>query len=138
MMAECNTINEPVVLFDGICNYCNTMVNFAIRNDKKAKLRFAILQSETGIALRKKYNVPVQIDSVIFIENDKAYIYTAAALHICKYLDWPAKFLYAFIIIPSFIATPVYKWIAHNRYKWFGKKESCMIPTPDVRNRFLN
>lgn len=127
----------PIVLFDGVCNYCNTMVNFAIRNDKKATLRFTALQSETGQALRKKYGIGDDIDSLIFIENSKAYTYSNAALGICKYLDWPAKALYAFIIFPDFIAVPFYTWIAKNRYKWFGKKETCMIPTADVRSRFL-
>ena len=131
-------IESPVIIFDGICNYCNTMVNFVICNDKKAKLRFATLQSVTGIAIRKKYNVPNEIDSLIFIENDTAYIYASAALHICKYLDWPAKFLYTLNIFPSFISNSIYKWIAHNRYKWFGKKDACMVPTLEVRNRFLD
>ena len=129
---------QSVVLFDGVCNYCNTMVNFAIRNDKKARLKFAPLQSETGLKLRSRYNIPATVDSLVFIENGKAYIYADAALNICKYLDWPAKMLYGLSIFPSFICNPVYKWIAKNRYKWFGKKESCIVPTPVVRSRFLN
>lgn len=131
-------LSNPIVLFDGVCNYCNAMVNFAIRNDKNAVLRFAALQSETGIALRKKFNIDPAVDSLIFIEHDKFFTYADAALGICKYLDWPAKMLYTFAIFPSFICNPVYKWIARNRYKWFGKKEACMIPTPDVKSRFIN
>lgn len=133
-----NEINHPLVLFDGVCNYCNAMVNFAIRNDKDAKLRFGMLQSETGIKLKLKYNISEDVDSLIFIDNGKAFVYADAALRICKYLDWPAKALFIFIIIPSFISNPVYRWIAHNRYKWFGKKETCMIPSPDVRKRFID
>lgn len=132
-----NPGSYPVVIFDGVCNYCNSMVNFAIRNDKEAALRFTTMQSETGAALRMQYHVPDTADSLVFIDNNKAYTYAGAALRICKYLDWPAKMLYAFIIIPSFISNPVYKWIARNRYKWFGKKETCMIPAPGVRARFL-
>lgn len=129
---------NPIVLFDGVCNYCNAMVNFAIRNDKKAILKFAPLQSEPGKQLRDQYNIPKEIDSVIFIDNGTSYTYADAAIRITKYLSWPAKALYAFIIIPKFIRQPVYKWIARNRYKWFGKKEECMIPTGDIKSRFLS
>jgi len=129
---------NPIVLFDGVCNYCNAMVNFAIRNDKKARLRFAPLQSETGIRLKNQFNISADVDSLVLIEKNEAYIYANAALHICKYLDWPAKILYAFSIIPSFICNPIYKWIAKNRYKWFGKKQTCMIPSPGVKKRFID
>ncbi|MGK2862592.1 MAG: thiol-disulfide oxidoreductase DCC family protein [Chitinophagaceae bacterium] len=132
-----NTGEEKIVLFDGVCNYCNAMVNFAIRFDKKALLKFAALQSEAGVLFKKKYNIPAEIDSVIFIDQGKAYYHSDAALRIAFYLHWPAKALYGLIIVPGFIRQPVYKWIARNRYKWFGKKETCMIPTKEVRNRFL-
>lgn len=114
------------------------MVNFAIRNDRTAKLKFAAIQSSTGEKLRKEFNISTTIDTVILIDNGKVYTYADAAVRICKYLDWPARMLYAFIIIPPFISQPFYKWIARNRYKWFGKKESCMIPTPEARERFLD
>ena len=129
--------DQKIVLFDGICNYCNAMVNLAIRNDKKATLKFATLQSETGKNFRRRYNIPDEIDSVILIENEKFYTYSDAAIRIAKYLRWPAKALYALIVIPRFIRQPIYKWIAKNRYKWFGKKEQCVIPTPNVKGRFL-
>ena len=129
--------NNPIVLFDGVCNFCNNMVNFAIRHDKKATLKFAPLQSATGEKLKEQYHIPSSIDTVIFIDQGKVYTYAQAGIRICKYLNWPAKMLYAFKIVPKFISQPVYKWIARNRYKWFGKKESCMIPTKDVRQRFL-
>jgi predicted DCC family thiol-disulfide oxidoreductase YuxK len=128
---------NPIVLFDGVCNYCNAMVNFAIRNDKKAVLKFAPLQSTVGICLREQYKISADIDSVIVIENEKAYTYSDAAIRIARHLRWPARAFYALIIIPQFIRQPLYKWIAKNRYKWFGKKEECMIPTPDVKARFL-
>ena len=114
------------------------MVKFAIRNDKNARLRFAPLQSSIAAELRSHYNIPAETDSVILIENDEVYTYSEAALRICKYLDWPAKILYGFIIIPRFLRQPVYKWIARNRYKWFGKRETCMVPTADVKQRFLD
>lgn len=129
--------DERIVLFDGICNYCNAMVNFAIRNDKKAILKFAPLQSAAGKAVKEKYKIALEIETVIFIENGKVYTYSDAAIHIAKYLRWPAKAFYAFIIVPAFIRQPVYKWIARNRYKWFGKKDECMVPGTDVKTRFL-
>ena len=130
--------NEKIVLFDGVCNYCNAMVNFAIRNDKKAVIKFAPLQSEAGIMLKEKYKINPEIDSVIFIDNGKVYTYSDAAIRITKYLRWPSKGLYAFNIVPKFIREPLYKWVAKNRYKWFGKKESCMIPDANVKARFLD
>lgn len=129
---------NPIVLFDGVCNYCNAMVNFAIRNDKKAILKFSPLQSEAGKRLREEYKIVSEIDSVILIEQGSVYTYSDAAIRIAKYLRWPAKALYGLTIIPKFIRQPFYKWIAKNRYKWFGKKEECMIPTPDVKARFLD
>ena len=129
---------NPIVLFDGICNYCNAMVNFAIRNDKKAILKFAPLQSEAGRGLKEKYQIKPDIDSIIFIDQEKVYTYSDAALRIAKYLRWPAKALYAFMIVPKFIRQPFYKWVAKNRYNWFGKKETCMVPGPGVRARFLD
>ena len=129
---------NPVILFDGVCNYCNAMVNFAIRNDKKAILKFAPLQSAAGKSLKEKYNIAPGIDSVIFIEQEKVYTYSDAAIRIARHLQWPAKALYSLIVIPKFIRQPFYKWIARNRYKWFGKKEECMIPTPEVKARFLD
>lgn len=130
-------MDKPVVLFDGICNFCNQMVNFAIRNDKKAKLKFAPLQSTAGQQLLKEFNVSPSADTIVFIEKGKVFTYASASIRICKYLDWPVKMLYIFIIIPAFISQPFYKWIARNRHKWFGKKDSCMVPTPELKERFL-
>jgi len=114
------------------------MVNFAIRHDKKGRLQFAPLQSDTGKALLQQYQLPPDTDSVVFIDQGKVMLHSDAALGIARYLDWPAKILYGFIIIPRFIRNPFYKWIAKNRYRFFGKKETCMIPTPDVKSRFLD
>ena len=129
---------EKIVLFDGVCNYCNAMINLAIRNDKKGVLKFATLQSETGKQIKSKYDIPSEIESVIFIENGEVYAYSDAAIRIARHLRWPAKALFGFIIIPKFIRQPIYRWIARNRYKWFGKREECMIPTPELKERFLN
>jgi predicted DCC family thiol-disulfide oxidoreductase YuxK len=129
---------NTIILFDGVCNFCNGAVNFVIQRDKKSLIKFAPLQSDVGRQLLKQYNLPVNtFNSFIFIEDGKAYTQSTAALKVCKYLTawWPL--FYGFIIVPKFIRDGIYKWIAKNRYKWFGKKEQCMIPTPEIRDRFL-
>jgi len=133
-----NLDNESVIFFDGICNYCNAMVNFAIRNDKKASLKFSPLQSFAGKQMMKEFKIPAEVDSIIFLDKGKVYTHSDAAIRITKYLRWPSKAFYAFIIVPQFVRQPLYKWVARNRYRWFGKKEKCMVPTPDVKARFLD
>jgi len=133
--------NSPhsIILFDGVCNFCNSSVNLIIKNDKKGYFKFAALQSETGVGLQKKFNLdPTELSSFILIENDKMYKKTSAALRVAKHMDKLYPLLYAFIILPPFMRDWAYNIIAKNRYKWFGKKDSCMIPTQDVRSRFLN
>lgn len=128
----------PIILFDGVCNFCNNAVNFVIKRDKKASIHFAPLQSEIGRQLLIKYQLPTNtMNTFIFIESGKAYMKSTAALKVCRYLNglWPLS--YSFIIVPKFFRDGIYNWIAKNRYKWFGIKQECMIPTPDVRSRFL-
>ncbi len=130
--------NSPVILFDGICNFCDGAVNFTIKKDKHKKIKFAPLQSEAGRRLLLQYGLPGNyMSSFLFIENGKVYSRSTAVLRVCKYLKglWPL--CYAFIIVPPFIRNAVYNFIGKNRYKWFGQKDECMIPTPDVRARFL-
>ncbi len=131
-------LNAPVILFDGVCNLCNTAVQFVIKYDPKNIFQFASLQSEPGQALLKKYQLPVQdFNSFILIENEKLFIKSTAALKVAKQLNGPVKLLYGFIIVPAFIRNAVYSIIAKNRYRWFGKKDSCMMPSPALQNRFL-
>lgn len=130
--------SNSTILFDGVCNLCNGAVTFVIKRDKKSQIKFAALQSETGQRLLKQFNLSANIfNSFIFIEDGIAYTQSTAALKVCKYLTamWPL--LYGFIIVPGFIRDRIYKWIAKNRYKWFGKQEQCMIPTPELKERFL-
>lgn len=127
-----------IVLFDGECNFCDASVQFIIKNDPKGNIRFASLQSAIGQKLLKAQHVPADIDSMIFIEESKVYYKSAAAFRICRYLKAPWKWLYPLVIIPFPIRNLMYDIIATNRYTWFGKKESCMIPPPDIRNRFLS
>ncbi len=125
-----------IIFFDGVCNLCNRFVAFIIRNDKEKKFYFSPLQGETA-----KTRLPVEItrgvDSVILLEDDKIYTKSAAALRIARSLKglWPLA--YGLMIVPGFIRNSVYDLVARRRYKWFGKKEACMVPTPELRARFL-
>lgn len=114
------------------------MVNFSIRCDKQKNIRYAPLQSNTGIQLRQQYNIPAAVDSLVFIEDNKAYTYSSAALRICRHYAYPGKLISLLLVIPVFIRDPVYKWIAANRYKWFGKTAQCMVPSPGVKELFLD
>ena len=130
---------KAIILFDGVCNLCNSSVQFVIKHDRSENFLFAALQSQTGQALLKQYNLPQQgFDSFVLMQNEKVFLKSTAALHVAKQLNGPAKLLYGFIIVPAFIRNAVYNFIAKNRYKWFGKKDSCMMPTPTLQSRFLN
>lgn len=129
---------KNIILFDGVCNLCNGAVNFVIKNEKGDRFRFAALQEGVGPELLDKYDInPADTDSIVLIENGKAYIKSTAALRIARHLKGLYPLLYFFIIIPVPIRNWVYDWVARNRYRWFGKMESCMIPTPELREKFL-
>jgi predicted DCC family thiol-disulfide oxidoreductase YuxK len=131
-------MEHPVILFDGVCNYCNGMVNFLIRKDRKEILRFAALQSKAGQELLQQYKLPTTaFDTFILIEQGKVYKRSSAALRLYNKLPWYWKWTQVFWIVPRFLRDAVYNLIARNRYKWFGKKEECMVPTEDVKSRFL-
>lgn len=130
--------NNPIILFDGVCNFCNGIVNFIIRQDKKNLFRFAALQSESGKKLLEQYGIDWKNnDSFVVIQNGKAYEKSTAALKVSNQLPWYWKWSQLFWILPKFIRDALYNIIAKNRYKWFGKKEECMIPTPELKERFL-
>ena len=132
-------MDNPIILFDGVCNFCNYWVTFAIKRDRKNKLKFTPLQGETAKQLLPQFHInPSSLSSVIFIDNGKAYTQSSAAIQICKHLDGGWKLFYALIIIPKFMRDGLYNIIARNRYKWFGKKESCLIPTAELKERFLD
>lgn len=138
MITSDSNNNFSIVLFDGVCNFCNSSVNKIIRHDKKNKFKFAALQSEIGKKLLQKYSIdPAKTDSIILIENNVAFIKSTAILKISKHLNGLYPLAYGFIIIPAFIRDEVYDYIARNRYKWWGKKDSCMIPTAEVREKFI-
>lgn len=131
--------DQRLILFDGVCNFCNYWVNFAIKKDRRRKLKFTTLQGETAKEVLPRYHInPTSLSSVIFIDNGKAYTQSSAALQICRHLNGGWKLFYSLIIIPKFIRDFFYNIIARNRYKWFGKKEECMVPTPEIKDRFLD
>jgi len=130
--------NKSLLLFDGVCNLCNSSVQFILLRDKKDRFRFASLQSDYGQNLLREHNLPTEsFNSLVLVENDKVYKKSTAALRIARKLKglWPL--LFAFIIIPPFIRNFVYDIIAKNRYRWFGKKEECMLPRPEWKQKFL-
>ncbi|HMQ69059.1 MAG TPA: thiol-disulfide oxidoreductase DCC family protein [Ignavibacteria bacterium] len=129
---------DKIILFDGVCNLCNSSVNFIIDHDKKDVFRFASLQSEAGQEILETNKLSTkEFKSIIFSDNGKIYTQSSAVLRIVK--DFPGlwKLFYGFIIVPPVIRNYFYDIIADNRYRWFGKKDSCRIPTPELRNKFL-
>jgi predicted DCC family thiol-disulfide oxidoreductase YuxK len=131
-------MEHPIILFDGVCNLCNASVQFIINRDPKAKFRFTSLQSEAGQTIMKKFGLPDQaLYSVMLVRDGKVHDRSRAALEIARGLSglWPL--MYAFIIVPPFLRNFVYDWISRNRYKWFGVRQECMMPTPDMKVRFI-
>lgn len=131
---------KKIILFDGVCNLCNSSINFVIKRDKHDIFRYASLQSEIGKKLISERNIDInKIDSILLIEpNVKYYHKSTAALHIAKQLSGIYPLLSVFLILPKFLRDFVYDIIAKNRYRWFGKQESCMIPTPELKALFID
>ena len=137
-MNDLHQINHPIIFFDGVCNLCTGSVQFIIKHDPKQYFRFASLQSEIGQQVLKEYNLPTkEFGSFILWENGEIYTKSSAALRVTKHLKGLWQALYAFMIIPSFIRNGVYRFIAKNRYQWFGKKEECWIPTEELTSLFI-
>lgn len=128
----------PVILFDGVCNFCDASVQFILKRDKKERFFFASLQSDAGQKLLKKYHVPEDVDSMIVIEDGRVFYKSEAALRISRQLKSPWWLLYGFILIPAPIRNIGYDFIAKNRFKWFGQKDHCMLPPENFRRRFLS
>jgi predicted DCC family thiol-disulfide oxidoreductase YuxK len=129
---------EHILLFDGVCNLCNSIVQFTIKRDPKEKFKFASLQSESGQALLKKFGLPTDdFDSFVFIKGDKYFLKSSAGLHVLKELGGVWKLFYVFIIFPRPLRDFVYNIIAKTRYKIFGKRDTCMVPTSRLNQRFL-
>ncbi len=130
---------SAIILFDGVCNFCNGSVNFVIAHDQKNYFKFAPLQSDVARDLLEKHNIDkASTDSVILIEDEKAYTHSTAGLRITRKLDGIWSWLYILIIVPKFIRDFFYKLFAKFRYKLFGKKDVCMMPTAEIRGKFIS
>lgn len=129
---------DHIILFDGVCNLCNSAVQFVLKRDRDAIFKFASLQSDAGKKLLEAQGLPEEhLKSFVYIHNDKVYTRSGAALKVAARLSYPTKLLSWFVIVPKFVRDLVYDLIARNRYRMFGKKEACMVPTPELKQRFL-
>ena len=131
-------VQNPVILFDGVCNLCNGSILFILNRDPSGIFRFAPLQSETGKNLLSKFDLPNDnLDSIILVENNEYYLRSTAALKILQRLGALWKIVYVFMLVPRPVRDYIYDIVARNRYKWYGKRAECMIPSSDIESRFL-
>ncbi|WP_033958284.1 thiol-disulfide oxidoreductase DCC family protein [Psychroserpens jangbogonensis] len=131
--------HKQLILFDGVCNLCNSSVLYVIKHDKDDLFMFAPLQSNAGKQIIEKFNLDTSItDSILLYSEEKGLsVKSSAALHIAKHLAFPRNLMSIFFIVPTFIRNWVYDFVARNRYKWYGKKNACMIPTPELTSKFI-
>lgn len=132
-----SSVHRPqgVILFDGVCNLCNGAVTFIIDRDPKEYFAFAPLQSEVASELLGTQTE--NLETIVLVENGVRYTESTAALRIARRLRRPWPLLYGFVIVPKELRDGVYRFVARNRYRWFGKRDSCRLPTPDLKKRFL-
>lgn len=131
-------INKNIILFDGVCNLCSAFLNFVYLNNPKANFTFAWLQSSKARELLDSFNsLDKDIDSIIYIEQNRLYYKSSAAIRIFRQLRFPWPVLWLGIILPKPLRDWIYDFVARNRYKWFGKKDHCFIPSGDLTKRFL-
>ena len=127
-----------IILFDGKCNLCNGSVKFIIRRDPAGQFRFASLQSDLGRKIVEEHGGnPDDLDTILLARGDRLYDRSTAALQIARRLKGAWPLLFALIVVPRPLRDLVYRWIARNRYRWFGKTDACMLPSPEIRARFL-
>ena len=132
--------DKQLILFDGVCNLCNSSVLYVIKRDKQNKFLFAPLQSDIGKQIIDKFNLDTSKTDSILLYNpikEKVSSKSSAALGIAKQLNFPTNLMAVFFIVPTFIRNWVYDYVAKNRYKWYGKKDACMIPTPELKAKFI-
>ncbi|NOU59506.1 thiol-disulfide oxidoreductase DCC family protein [Marinifilum caeruleilacunae] len=130
-------VTNPIVLFDGVCNFCNTSVRFVLAYNKNENIHFSPLQSDFAKQLLAEHHLSAEdMDTVVFVENNMAYTRSSAAFQIAKHLSNPWKAIHYFRFIPKNITDWIYNLIARNRYSWFGKKDRCMVPKPEWMERF--
>lgn len=129
-------MDKNIVLFDGVCNLCNASVQWILKYDKKAIFTFSSIQSEFSKTTLADPEL-LEVKTIILLENSKIYTKSTAVLRIARKLQFPVNMLYGLIIFPKFIRDTVYDYVSRNRYKWFGKREECWLPTQELKSRFL-
>ena len=131
--------NKQLILFDGVCNLCEASVQYVIKHDKNDVFRYTALESDVGQQILRKYNIDrSKMDSILLYSSENGISYkSTAALKIASKLGFPRNLMGIFLIVPAFIRNSVYDYIAKNRYQWYGKKDACMIPTPELKSKFL-
>jgi predicted DCC family thiol-disulfide oxidoreductase YuxK len=130
---------KSIIFFDGVCNLCNSSIDFIIKRDKNNHFLVGALQDDFSKKILSSYDVKEDyLDSLVLLEDGKIYYRSTAALMISRRLSglWP--FFYAFIVLPVWLRDPIYDWIGRNRYRWFGKKETCRLPTSEEKSKFLS
>jgi predicted DCC family thiol-disulfide oxidoreductase YuxK len=137
-MGTAAQVDQQVILFDGVCNLCNSSINFIIDRDSKKLFLYASLQSDFGKNVQQQFGRNADLDTVLLLQCDQLLQKSDAALEITRQLDGPWPLLMIFKIVPRALRDAVYSWISRNRYRWFGKQDECRIPTPDVRALFLD
>ncbi|KGA97470.1 hypothetical protein AJ85_13800 [Alkalihalobacillus alcalophilus ATCC 27647 = CGMCC 1.3604] len=128
---------EAIILFDGVCNVCNKTIDFLLKHDKQQHFKFASIQSKIGQQLIQEYRIDPTVDSVIVIEQNKAHLHSDAVLKIIPKLSWYWQWLRLFKVVPRRWRDRFYFWFAKNRYRFFGTKSTCRLPTKEERKRFL-
>jgi len=137
-MSTENLEDGPIILFDGVCNLCSGFVQFVVPRDPEGKFQFASLQSDIGKELLAKHDLPTdELESIVLIEGDESYVKSSAVIRIATLLGGIYALLWPFQILPRFVRDRVYDFVADHRYKWFGKKDQCMVPDGDVQSRFV-
>lgn len=138
-MLEIIPTEKKLILFDGVCNLCNSSIQFVIKHDKKDVFLFAPLQSEVGNKIIEHFKIDTsKTDSILLYTEKNGIDYkSTAALKIASNLGLPTSLMSIFFVVPTFIRNWVYDFIARNRYKWYGKKNECMIPNPELKSKFL-
>lgn len=131
-------IPDSLVVFDGVCNLCSALVQFVIRHDPAAKFRFAAIQSEIGREISQSYGLdPADLQTFVFISDGKMHVRSDAAIEVVSRFGGAWRFFTVFRLVPRVARDWIYSVIARNRYRWFGRKDVCMIPTPEIKERFL-
>lgn len=129
---------EKIVLFDGVCNLCSSSVRFIISHNSKKNIKFASLQSAFGQSQLQKYQLPIEVRTIVLIKGEQYFTKSSAVLEICKELNRLYPLLTFFKIIPLPLRDWIYNFVARRRYQWFGKKDQCWLPTPELQSRFIS